>query len=259
MPAFDQFGLHMILETCFCFIESVIDWFNLCMTCYTWFCFIQTVLSWFKLYSIHSTCIWCSCLTQPISLFNSTCIWLIQFVISQFQWYTLDLTWILSLWLELDWFNMYFVGSTCACPIQHAFDPFIQCPTSSACIILILLYFIIYILPEYEWFNLYLINSTHIWYCGPFFVWFNLYFIYAAWILSVWHILDLKQPVFDPFYMYSIDTDCLSSFLPVHDLLCTYLIIFYWFNLCVTFSTSLQSIHPAFGQCSMCLAKSTQI
>ena len=104
-----------------------------------------------------------------------------------------------------------------------------------------------------------MINSTHIWYCGPFFVWFNLYFIYAAWILSVWHILDLKQPVFDPFYMYSIDTDCLSSFLPVHDLLCTYLIIFYWFNLCVTFSTSLQSIHPAFGQCNMCLAKSTQI
>ena len=104
---------------------------------------------------------------------------------------------------------------------------------------------------EYEWFNLYLINSTHMWYCGPFFVWFNLYFIYAAWILSVWHILDLKQPVFDPFYMYSIDTDCLSSFLPVHDLLCTYLIIFYWFNLCVTFSINsscIWSMQHVFGQ-----------
>ena len=168
MPAFDQFGLHMILETCFCFIESVIDWFNLCMTCYTWFCFIQTVLSWFKLYSIHSTCIWCSCLTQPISLFNSTCIWLIQFVISRFQWFTLDLTWILSLWLasELDWFNMYFFDSTCACPIQHAFDPFIQCPTSSGCIILILLYFNIYsawiwmIQPIFDQFNTYMILWT---------------------------------------------------------------------------------------------------
>ena len=170
---FDWACLHLINLVCiwslkpvFCFIESVIDWFNLCMTCYTWFCFIQTVLSWFKLYSIHSTCIWCSCLTQPISLFNSTCIWLIQFVISQFQWYTLDLTWILSLWLELDWFNMYFVDSTCACPIQHAFDPFIQCPTSSGCIILILLYFNIYsawiwmIQPIFDQFNTYMILWT---------------------------------------------------------------------------------------------------
>ena len=170
---FDWACLHLINLVCiwslkpvFCFIESVIDWFNLCMTCYTWFCFIQTVLSWFKLYSIHSTCIWCSCLTQPISLFNSTCIWLIQFVISRFQWFTLDLTWILSLWLELDWFNMYFVDSTCACPIQHAFDPFIQCPTSSGCIILILLYFNIYsawiwmIQPIFDQFNTYVILWT---------------------------------------------------------------------------------------------------
>ena len=131
------------------------------MTCNTLFCLIQTVLNWFKLYLTNSTCIWSS---HPVLVWPNLFLCSIQPVFDWFDLYSInsncilfDLTCILPLWLELDWFSMYCVDSTCACPIQHAFDPCIQYPINSACIWLILLYFNIFCL------NMNDHDSTYIW------------------------------------------------------------------------------------------------